>query len=177
MRSKQGAGTTVRVSLPLRCSVSPLAAVAPNNLDDLSSINASVGFLGFGDLDINPIAEPMRLKANKRLLNSLKRGCKQLGLPICAIDDILENNASVYVVRMEALERLFQTDSSGVRHSLLSSNNLRRPLIIICPTRDSALELRVTPIATRLPSRAQYIWLPVGPVKLADAISNCCGFY
>lgn len=152
-------------------------AVATTSLADLSFLNVSVGFLGFGALDTDPTAEPLRSKANKRLLNSLKQGCRQLGLPISAIDDHLENNASIYIVQMEALEGLFLTNHGGVRHSVLSSNNLRRLLVVICPTRDSALKLRSTPVATSFPSGAQYIWHPVGLVKLADAISNCCMSY
>lgn len=177
MRSTQGVGTTVRVSVPLRRPLLTPTAVATTSLADLSFLNVSVRFLGFGALDTDPTAEPLRSKANKRLLNSLKRGCRQLGLPICATDDNLDNNAAISVVQMEALEGLSQTNDGGVRHSLLSSNNLRRPLVVICPTRDSALKLRVTPVASSFPSGAQYIWHPVGPVKLADAISNCCMSY
>lgn len=177
VRSSQGVGTTVKVSVPLRRPLSMLTEVAIIVLANYSLLNASVGFLGFGALDTDPTTEPLKLKANRRLLNSLKRGCKQLGLRICATDDILDKNASIYIVQMEALERLSQIDNQGLRHSLLSSSYLSRPLIVVCPTRNSALKLRDTSMITVLHVGAQCIWLPVGPGKLAGAVSSCCTFH
>ncbi|KAM0721530.1 hypothetical protein Q7P37_002455 [Cladosporium fusiforme] len=173
VQSSRGVGTTVKVSVPLcRPSTTHTAAEAPP-LAKFSSMNANVGFFGFGALDTDSGAEQLKSKANRKLLSSLKQGCKQLGLPICAAGDTWDDNASIYIVRPESLERLFQTDDQGMRHSLLSTSNLRTSLIVICPTRDSALRIRSSPIATGLANRAQYIWLPVGPEKLADAISTC----
>lgn len=177
VRSSRGVGTTVKVSVPLRHPITTSAAVATTALANISSSNASVGFHGFGALVTDPTAKLLKSKANTKLLNSLKLGCKQLGLTICASDDTLDHAVDIFIVQMEALERLTKSDDQGPQHSLLSSSGLRRHLIIICPTRDSALKFLSSPMGKSFPSTAQCIWLPVGPGKLAGAISSSCMYY
>lgn len=138
----------------------------------LSTFSGGIGFLGFGVSETNPTIEPLKSEANKRLLGSLKRSCRQLGLSLCAKDDTSDKNASIQIIREQGVERSSQTEEGGVRHSLLTTDQLRRPVIVICTTRDSAFKLRASPIGTSLPSGTQYLWLPIGPAKLADAIST-----
>jgi hypothetical protein len=176
VRSSKGVGTTFRVSLPLRRPLGPPMGTTAISLAP-STFSGGVEFLGFGVSETNSIIEPLELEANKRLLGSLKRSCRQLGLSVCATDGTLDNNASIQIIREQGVERSSQTKKEGVRRSLLTKDQLRRPVIVICTTRDSAFKLRSTPISTSLPSGTQYLWLPIGPAKLADAISTfgmCC---
>lgn len=173
MRSNKGRGTTVKVSLPLRPLVSTPSAKSRAGSLDLTSQSVSVGFFGFGSIERDPATEPNIAKANKRLLGSMKRYCMQLGLPIHAADDNLSSNATVYVISEQALKRLSRSNDRDLRGSLLSADSLRKPLIVICATRDSALKLRYDPWGSSLPSHTQYLWLPIGPAKLSGALSAC----
>ena len=57
------------------------------------------------------------------------------------------------------------------RRSLLATKNLWKPIIVICATRESASRLRSGPLGRRLPATTQYLWLPIGPAKLAAALA------
>jgi signal transduction histidine kinase len=173
VRSNRGRGTTVKVSLPLRPLASTPPAQSRASSLDLTSPPASVGFFGFGTMEVDPAAEPTKAKANRRLLSTMKRYCMQLGLPVYAADDNINSNASIHIVSEQALKHLSLAKEEDVRRSLLSADSLRTPMIIICSTRDSALKLRSGPLGCSLPHRTQYLWLPVGPAKLATALSAC----
>lgn len=173
MRSKKGRGTTVKVSLPLRLLISAPSTKSHASSLDLSSPLTSVGFLGFGAIGTYTATEPTKAKANKRLLSSMKRYCMQLGMHVYVAGDNLNSNASVHIISEQALKRLLQTNDRDLRRSLLSTDSSRKPMIIICSTRDSALRLRSGPMGPSLPDATQYLWLPIGPAKLAGALSAC----
>ena len=173
VRSNKGRGTTVKVSLPLRSLASTTPTKSRASSLDLSSPPASVGFFGFGSIENDPATEPAKAKANRRLLSSMKRYCMQLGLPVYAADDNMDSNATVHIISEQALKRLSLRHEKDLRLSLLSADNLRKPMIIVCTTRDSALKLRAGPLGCSLPNRTQYLWLPIGPAKLAAALSAC----
>lgn len=97
----------------------------------------------------------------------------ELGLPVYAADDNLDSNATVHIVSEQGLRRLSQTNEEDLRHSLLSAESLRKPMIIVCTTRDSALKLQSGALGRSLPQSTQYLWLPIGPAKLAAALSAC----
>lgn len=173
VRSNKGQGTTVRVSLPLQSlPPTPSTKSHPGSLD-LTSPPASVGCFGFGIIDTDHAQEPTKAKADRRLLSSMKRYCMELGLPVYAADDNLDSNATVHIISEKALRRLAQTDEKDARRSLLSGDSLRKPMIIICTTRNSALKLQSGELGRSLPRSTQYLWLPIGPAKLAAALSAC----
>jgi hypothetical protein len=97
----------------------------------------------------------------------------ELGLPVYAADDNLDSNATVHIISEQALRRLSQTNEEDLRCSLLSADSLRKPMIIVCTTRDSALKLQSGALGRSLPHSTQYLWLPIGPAKLAAALSAC----
>jgi hypothetical protein len=97
----------------------------------------------------------------------------ELGLPVYAADDNLDSNATVHIISEQALRRLSQTNEEDLRRSLLSADSLRKPMIIVCTTRDSALKLQSGALGRSLPHSTQYLWLPIGPAKLAAALSAC----
>lgn len=173
LRSSKGVGTTVKVSLPLRCA----PPASPSNTSfrslEFTPSKSSVGFLGFGVLGTDLTRDKVRYEASKRLLSSLKRTCEQLGMGIAAFDDALENNASIYIAREQEHTpgQFSMTSDSNLRRSLLAT---RRPLIFICASRESALRLRSKMTTLSLAIRTQYLWPPVGPAKLIGAISACC---
>jgi hypothetical protein len=177
VRSNKGRGTTIKVSLPLR----PLAPTPSTSLrtssQDHSSLQASVGFFGFGALETYPTTDPSMARANRRLLSSIKRYCIQFGVSVQMTDDALDSNALIHIVSEQALKRLFQTNDRDLQLSLLSTDSLRKPMIVICATRDSASRLRSGHLGTGLPDTTQYLWLPIGPVKLSGALTTCmyCG--
>lgn len=173
VRSSKGRGTTVKVSLPLQSLPSTPSTKSRTNSLDLTSPPASVGCFGFGVIEIDPETEPVRAKANRKLLTSIKRYCMELGLPVYAADDNLDSNATVHIISEQALWRLSQTDEKKLRHSLLSTDSLQKPMIIICTTRNSALKLQSGKLGHSLPHSTQYLWLPIGPAKLAAALSAC----
>lgn len=173
MRSNKGRGTTVKVSLPLRPLVSTPTTKSRAGSLDLTSQSASVGLFGFGSIERDHATEPNITKASRRLLSSMKRHCMQLGLPVYAADDNPNSNATVHIISEQALKRLPRTNDKDLRGSLLSAGSLRKPMIVICNTRDSALKLRYDPLGYSLPDSTQYLWLPVGPAKLSGALSAC----
>lgn len=121
--------------------------------------------------------EPLKSEADHRLFSNLKRRCKQLGLSVHSSDQGPDKTVSVFIVRKQEIERSDQTDSKNARRTLLSTDNFDKPMVVICTTRDSALRLRSIPIAASLPRTTQYLWLPIGPAKLAGALSACCMYY
>ena len=173
MRSKKGRGTTVKVSLPLRSLPSTPTIKPHTNSLNPKFPRASVGFFGLGSIEAEPTVEPAKAKANRRLLGSMKKYCMQLGLLVYAADDNLNSNATVHIISESALRRLFQTNEQDLRRSLLSADSLQKPIIIICHTRDAALKLQAGLLGCSLPRRTQYLWLPIGPAKLAGALSAC----
>lgn len=173
VRSNKGQGTTVKVSLPLQ-SLPPTPSTKPRTgLLDLTSPPPSVGFFGFGVVETGPTQEPTKVKANRRLLGSIKRYCMELRLPVYAADDNLDSNATVHVISEQGLRRLAQTEEKDARRSLLSGDSLKKPTIIICTTRNSALKLQSGELGHSLLHSTQYLWLPIGPAKLAAALSAC----
>lgn len=174
MRSKKGRGTTVKVSLPLQSLASALSKEPRIRSFDFSSLPAPVRFLGFGAIGIDPAAEQSEAKTDRRLLSSMKRYCMQFGIPVHTAEDDTNNKASVHIISEQALKRSSQTNDSDLRRSLLSADNLRNPMIVICTTRESALRLRSGTLESGLHHATQYLWLPVGPAKLAGALSVCC---
>ena len=173
MRSNKGQGTTVKVSVPLRSPPSIPSAKSCTSSLDLTSPPASVGFFGFGVIEADPTTEPLKTKANKRLLTSIKRYCMELGLPVHAADDNLDSNAAVHIISEQALRRLSDTNEKGLRRSLLSAYSLQKPMIIVCNTRNAALKLQSGALGRNLPPSTQYLWLPIGPAKIAAALSAC----
>jgi len=97
----------------------------------------------------------------------------ELGLPVYAADDNLDSNATVHIISEQALRRLSQPNEKDLRRSMLSADSLRKPMIVVCATRDSALKLQSGALGCSLPDSTQYLWLPIGPVKLAAALSAC----
>ena len=173
VRSNKGRGTTVKVALPLK-------SLAPAPLGDSSDASQdapsppppeSVGFFGFGTPEATSTTGPTKAKASRRLLNSMKRYCQQLGVPVYATDDDTNNSASIHVVSEHALENSSQINDRDSRRSLLAVNNLWKPIIVICATRESASRLRSGPLGRGLPNTTQYLWLPIGPAKLAAALA------
>ena len=173
MRSNKGQGTTVKVSLPLQSLPPTPSTKSRTGSLDLTSPPASVGFFGFGIIETDATQEPTKVKAKKRLLSSVKRYCMELGLPVYAADDNLDSNATIHIISEQALKRLAQADEKDLRRSLLSANSLRKPIIVICTTRNSALKLQSGESGLSLPRSTQYLWLPIGPAKLAAALSAC----
>lgn len=173
VRSNKGQGTTVKVSLPLRCPPSTPSTKSPTGSLDLTSPPASVGSFGFGLIEADPTTEPLKAKANKRLLSSIKRYCMELGLSVHAADDNLDSNATVHIISERALRPLFDTKEKDLRRSLLSADSLQKPMIIICNTRNSALKLQSGALGRNLSPSTQYLWLPIGPAKIAAALSAC----
>jgi hypothetical protein len=171
VRSNKGRGTTVKVSLPLR-SLAPAPSVNSSEASqESSSPPESVGFFGFGTPEVNSTTGPTKAKANRRLLNSMKRYCTQLGVPVYATDDDTNNSASIHILSEHALEHSSQVNDTDSRRSLLATNNMWKPIIVICATRESASRLRSGTLGQGLPSTTQYLWLPIGPAKLAAALA------
>lgn len=174
MRSKKGRGTTVKVSLPLRLLTSAPSTKSCASSLDLSTPPTSVEFFGFCTIGNDRTTEPTKAQANKWLLSSMERYCMQLGMHVYVAGDNLNGNASVHIISEQALKGLSQTNDRDLRRSLLSADSSRKPMIIIiCSTRDSALRLRSGPLGLSLPEATQYLWLPIGPAKLAGALSAC----
>lgn len=176
MRSAQGIGTTVTVSVPLQRPSKNVAEAAPAKPMNFSPLNASVGFLGFDTLDTDPTMEAPSSEANDRLLNSLKESCEQLGLNVSSDGHTANTDPTIHIVRMEVVERLFR-DGKATRDSLPLAINLGAPVIVVCPSRDAALKFRDSPIAAGLPVKLHFVWVPVGPLKLAGVLSACCMFF
>lgn len=174
VRSNKGLGTTVKVSLPLLSPPSTPFTKSRTNSLDLTSPPASVGFFGFRVIEADPTTEQLKAKANKRLLSSIKRYCMELGLLVHAADDNLDSNATVQIISEQALRRLPETKEKDLRRSLLSADSLQKPMIIICNTRNSALKLQSGVLERDLPPSTQYLWLPIGPAKIAAALSAYC---
>ena len=173
MKSDKGLGTTVKVSLPLRALAPTPSTIPQTSSMDSSSLPASVCFFGFNILEPDPTKEPTKAKANRWLLRSMKRYCTQIGLPVYVADDNLNSNATIHVISEQALEKLIRNVDKSLGHSVLSAESLQAQLIVICNTRNSALELRAGRLHPSLPNTTQYLWLPIGPAKLADALSTC----
>jgi hypothetical protein len=179
VRSNKGRGTTVKVSLPLK-SLAPAPSMDSSDASHDSSVPPppeSVGFFGFGTPEANSTTGPTKAKASRRLLNSMKRYCQQLGVPVYTTDDDTNNSASIHVVSEHALENSSQVNDRDSRRSLLATDNLWKPIIVICATRESASRLRSGPLGRGLPITTQYLWLPIGPAKLAAALAvrgKCC---
>jgi len=171
VRSNKGQGTTVKVSLPLQYLPATPTTKSRNSSLDLTSPPASVGFFGFGEGEID--AEPVKAKAKRLLLSSIKRYCMELGLPVYAADDNLDSNATVHIIGEQALRRSSQADEKDLRRSLLPADSLRKPMIIVCTTRDSALKFQSETLGRSLPDSTQYLWLPIGPAKLSAALTTC----
>jgi hypothetical protein len=177
VRSNKGRGTTVKVSLPLKSVAPAPSGDSSGDSNDASQDSSappppeSVGFFGFGTPEANSAAGPTKAKASRRLLNSMKRYCQQLGVPVYATDDDTNNSASIHVVSEHALENSSQINDRDSRRSLLATNNLWKPIIVICATRESASRLRSGPLGRGLPNTTQYLWLPIGPAKLAAALA------
>jgi hypothetical protein len=177
VRSNKGRGTTVKVSLPLKSLAPAPSGDSSGDSNDASQDSSappppeSVGFFGFGTPEANSAAGPTKAKASRRLLNSMKRYCQQLGVPVYATDDDTNNSASIHVVSEHALENSSQINDRDSRRSLLATNNLWKPIIVICATRESASRLRSGPLGRGLPNTTQYLWLPIGPAKLAAALA------
>lgn len=170
MQSNKGRGTTVKVSLPLRHLASSPSTNSREASRDRSLPQASVGFFGFGDYEATSTG-PVTAKANRRLHGSMKRYCTQLGMPVYAADDNMNSNASIHIVSEQALKSFIHAENRGMCRSLLSTDSLRKPMIVICATRESAAQLRSGPLGASLPGATQYLWLPIGPAKLASALS------
>jgi hypothetical protein len=173
VRSNKGRGTTVKVSLPLK-SLAPAPSGDPSDASHnfpTPPPPESVGFFGFGTPEANASTGPTKAKASRRLLNSMKRYCQQLGVPVYATDDDTNHSASIHVVSEHALENSSQINERDSRRSLLAASNLWKPIVVICATRESASRLRSGPLGRRLPGTTQYLWLPIGPAKLAAALA------
>lgn len=169
-------GTTVKVAIPVRCPAStPTREDSPLQLQP-SSLQASVGFIGFSSLGRDAPRDSVYSEGSKRLMHSLKRTCKQLGLPVAAINDAFDSNASVYVVREqeESPGQFSMARDSNLRRSLLAT---RKPLIFICASRESTFRLQSTIAPLSLVTNTQYLWPPIGPAKLLGAISACRKFH
>jgi len=106
----------------------------------------------------------------------MKKYCTQLGMSALATDDNVNSNASIHIVSEEVLADPSRTGDRDLRHSLLSTDNLRKPIIVICATRESATSLRSGPLGFSLPNSTQFLWLPIGPTKLAGVLSNHCTY-
>jgi hypothetical protein len=171
VRSNKGRGTTVKVSLPLK-SLAPAPSLNSSEVSQVSSSShESVGFFGFGTPEASSTTGPTKAKASRRLLNSMKRYCTQLGVPVYATDDDTTNSASIHILSEHALENSSQIHDGDSRRSTLATNNLQKPIIVICATGASASRLRSGPLGRGLPSTTQYLWLPIGPAKLAAALA------
>lgn len=177
VRSSKGMGTTIRMSMPLRRPPLALTTEMSTNLMSVELSSASVRFLGFGATERDSTMEPLKSEADNRLFSNLKRCCEQLGLSVRSPDDGPDNTVSVFIVQGQEIERYGQTDGKDARRTLLSTDNFDKPMVVLCTTRDSALRLRSVPIAASLPGTTQYLWLPIGPAKLAAALSACCMYY
>jgi CheY-like chemotaxis protein len=92
-------------------------------------------------------------------------------------DDNFDINATVRIISEQALKQLSEINGNDLRHSLLSAGSLRKPTIIVCNTRNSALKLQSGALGRSLPHSTQYLWLPIGPAKLAAALSACCTYH
>jgi len=171
LRSNQGRGTTVKVSVPLRKALSSSSVSSRDASRERSSLPASVGFFGFGDALATSAKGSDHAKGNMRLLNSMKRYCTQLGISLHATDDNMNSAAATHVVSEQALQALLEAKDEKLRQSLFSTENLRKSMIVICATRESASELRSGPLGRSLPGATQYLWLPIGPIKLSGALS------
>ena len=101
----------------------------------------------------------------------MKRYCTQLGISLHATDDNMNSAAATHVVSEQALQALIEVKDGNLHRSLLSTENLHRPMIIICATRESASKLRSGPLGSSLPGATQYLWLPIGPTKLSSVLS------
>lgn len=176
LRSKQGVGTTVKVAIPLHCPPStPPREDSPIQLQP-PSLQTSVGFIGFGSLGRDASRNKVRSEGSERLMNSLKRTCKQLGMPVVATSEAFESNASVYVVREqeEPPGHFSMTRDSNLRRSLLAT---KKPLIFVCASRESTFRLQSMVAPLSLVTNTQYLWPPIGPAKLLGAISACRMFF
>lgn len=168
MRSAKGLGTTVKVVLPVRCPSS--GKDGPHHIKP-PSCNAGIGFIGFGSLDNDEAKDTVHSEGSKRLLSSLSRTCKQLDLPCAATNDAFESTASIYVIREQEKTpgQFSMASDSKLRRSLLAT---RKPLIFICASRESTMRLKSI-MALDFVNNIQYLWPPIGPTKLINAISAC----
>jgi len=130
-----------------------------------------VGFFGFGDALATSAKGSNHAKGDRRLLNSMKRYCTQLGISLHATDDSMNSTAATHVVSEQTLQALIEVKDGNLHRSLFSTENLHIPMIVICATRESASKLRSGPLGRSLPGATQYLWLPIGPTKLSGALS------
>lgn len=98
-------------------------------------------------------------------------------MPVYVADDNVDSNATIHITSEQALKSVSQNKEGDLQNSLLSAESLRKPIVVICATRSSALTLRSGPLGSSLPTKTQYLWLPIGPAKLAGALSTCRMYY
>lgn len=166
IQSRIGEGTTVMVSLPLRRVQTPPSST-PTTMDRDLAGASHVKFIGFDCNEADSTDQDLRSKAEKRLLNSLKRYCKQMGLSTSGDDVTLNDAASLHIIREHALV------GSPPQRQVFAAGQPETPVIVICATRESALRQRIASTSVGLPPRTEYLWLPIGPVKLANAVQAC----
>lgn len=166
VQSRIGDGTTVVVSLPLRGTQPPPSSTPTTIECNLAGLN-HVKFIGFGCNKADSTEQDLGSKAEKRLLNSLERYCKQMGLSTAGDDVTLNDFASLHIIREQALV------SSSPQRLVFAAQQPKTLVIVICATRASALRQRVASSNVWLPLRTEYLWLPIGPMKLANAVKAC----
>ncbi|KAK4579829.1 hypothetical protein LTR86_000030 [Recurvomyces mirabilis] len=113
-------------------------------------------------------------EAQSRQKSSLEKTCTSLGLHVRGINDSTVEEIVVCIVHERDLKTAFSTNSMPTRAHLMHEmyrNNTA--LIVVCQTRAAALTFKASPGSIPVPSDAQFLWLPIGAVKLASTISAC----
>nr|OQO23743.1 hypothetical protein B0A51_08963 [Rachicladosporium sp. CCFEE 5018] len=163
VKSKKGVGTTVT----FKSQLAPATTVDVVSEEVLTPYTGVIyNMLGFARSDENDEAEPQRVAGDRVLADVLSSMCHQLGMKLDAAGDAATGSPTLRLVH----ESIFALDdpSKGASYKTLLSD----PSVVICASRASALALRKE--FRQKPSSGgahQFIWQPVGPRKLANAIA------
>ncbi|KAK5110927.1 hypothetical protein LTR62_005465 [Meristemomyces frigidus] len=202
VRSLKNVGTCVRITMPLDCG-SPVALSSPtvavprlrteasmDSEDSTQSMEKSVPsvqsslpntalkvvLVGFERADGRPGMDELESQGGERLLKSLTRHCKRLGLAVVThVDAVSSNDKHIYIVYERELWKNANEHGKPQWQSIICAGEgtSQGPCVVISNTQALALALRTSQQATWLRSDTQFISLPVGPRKMANAIGTC----
>jgi hypothetical protein len=164
VRSNKGIGTSVKVSLPLRAG--PASSMGHFVLEKPAPFAALAVLWGLQDSnDQGTTQYPAEIMLRKSIVDC----CSQLGVRLCNIDDPDVNQADFYIIHEPELEKHGHIGDKDNKHLPPGLSTQDRPVILISSTRIAPPRPGSSP---PLPPNTQRLFLPIGPIKLATAIST-----
>ncbi|KAK3673899.1 hypothetical protein LTR78_006101 [Recurvomyces mirabilis] len=195
IHSELGVGTCVKVILPSVSAPVPARATmldgdiehkshAANLRDDMhdnrihsdvdSQPSPQVLIFSSEDPTNNACPKALEQEAQSRQTSSLQKTCTSLGLHVRGTNDSRDEEMVVCIVHERDLKTAFSTNVMPTRaHLMQEMYRNDTALIVVCQTRAAALTFKARPGTIPVPSDAQFLWLPIGAVKLASTISAC----